>query len=53
MQGRRDKKTNTYKQRWCRARDLFGLQVPVTTGGFELQFSCIQSRYVCRTRIPE
>ena len=24
------------KLRWCRARDLFGSQVPVTTGGFEL-----------------
>ena len=22
--------------RWCRARDLFGSQIPVNTGGFEL-----------------
>ena len=33
------------KLRWCRARDLFGPQIPVTTGGFELRISCIQSRY--------
>ena len=33
------------KLRWCPARDLFGSQSPVTTGGFELQVSCIQSRY--------
>ena len=23
------------KLRWCRARDLFGSQIPATTGGFE------------------
>ena len=34
----------SFKLRWCRARDLFGSQIPVTTGGFELQISCIQSR---------
>ena len=31
---------------WCHARDLFGSQIPVTTGGFELQISCIQSSYL-------
>ena len=25
----------------CRARDLLGSQIPVTTGGFELRISCI------------
>ena len=25
-----------FKLRWCRARDLFGSQIPVTAGGFEL-----------------
>ena len=25
-----------YKLRWCSARDLFGSQIPVTIGGFEL-----------------
>ena len=34
------------KLRWCRARDLFGSQVPVTIGGFELRISCIQSCYL-------
>ena len=29
------------KERWCRARDLFGSQIPVITGGFEPRFSCI------------
>ena len=27
------------KLRWCRARDLIGSKIPVTTGGFELQVS--------------
>ena len=36
----------SFKLRWCRARDLFGSQIPVTTGGFELRISCIQSRYL-------
>ena len=36
---------NISVMRWCRARDLFGSQIPVTTGGFELQISCIRSRY--------
>ena len=26
----------SFKLRWCRARDLLGSQIPVTTGGFEL-----------------
>ena len=34
------------KLRGCRARDLFGSQIPVTRGGFELQIPCIQSRYL-------
>ena len=33
-----------FKLRWRRVRDLFGSQIPVTTGGFELRISCIQSR---------
>ena len=32
--------------RWCRARDLFGSQIPVTTGGFQLRISCIRSSYL-------
>ena len=35
-----------FKLRWCLARDLFGSQIPVTTAGFELPISCIQSGYV-------
>ena len=31
--------------RWYRARDLFGSQILVTIGGFELRISCIQSSY--------
>ena len=31
---------------WCHARGLFGSQIPVTTGGFELQISCIRSIYL-------
>ena len=31
---------------WCRARDLFGSQIPVTTGGLELRISCIRSSYL-------
>ena len=26
----------SFKLRWCCAQDLFGSQMPVTTGGFEL-----------------
>ena len=32
--------------RWCRARDLLRSQSQVTTGGFELQISCIRSSYL-------
>ena len=32
----------SFKLRWCRAQDLFGPQIPVTTGGFELRISCIR-----------
>ena len=35
----------SFKLRWCRARDLFGSQMPVTAGGFELKISCIWSSY--------
>ena len=40
----------SFKLRWCRARDLFGSQIPVTTGGFELQISSIQRShyFVCK-----
>ena len=35
--------------RWCRARDLFGSQIPVNTGGFELWISCRLGNYfVCK-----
>ena len=37
---------NNIKLRWCRARDLFGSQIPVTTGGFEQRISCIRSSYL-------
>ena len=33
----------SYRLRWCRARDLFGSQIPVTTGGFEVRISCMRS----------
>ena len=36
----------SFKLRGCRARDLFGLQIPVTTGGFELRISCIRGSYL-------
>ena len=36
----------SFKLRWCRAQDLFGSQIPVTTGGFELRISCIRSSYL-------
>ena len=36
---------------WCRARGLFGSQSPVTTVGFELRISCIQSRYLTHQAI--
>ena len=31
----------SFKLRWCRARDLSGSQIPVTTGGFERRIFCI------------
>ena len=36
----------SFKLIWCRARDLFGSQIPVTARGFKLQISCIWS-YSC------
>ena len=33
---------NIKRLRWCRARDLLGLQIPVIAGGFELRISCIR-----------
>ena len=35
-------KTN-FKLRLCRGRDLFGSQIPVIAGGFELRISCIRT----------
>ena len=32
------------KLRWCRARDLFGSQIPVTTGGFELRANLLHTK---------
>ena len=37
---------SSFKLRWWGARDLFGSQIPVTTGGFELRISCMQSSYL-------
>ena len=37
--------------RWCRARDLFGSQTPVITGGFEMQISCIRSSYLTQAEV--
>ena len=28
--------------RWCHARELFGSQIPVITGGFELRISAYE-----------
>ena len=36
---------------WCHAQELFGSQIPVTTGGIELWISCIQSNYVTHKAI--
>ena len=36
----------SFKLQWFCAQDLFGSQIPVTTGGFELWISCIQSSYL-------
>ena len=38
--------SQVFNLRWCRPRDLFGLQIPVTTGRFELRICCIGSRYL-------
>ena len=38
----------SFKLRWCRARNLFGSQIPVSTGRFGLRISCIRSRYLTR-----
>ena len=35
----------SFKLRWCRARELFGSQIPVTTAGFELRISYIRVTY--------
>ena len=35
--------SNRYYLRWWRARNLYGSQIPVTTGGFELRISCTRS----------
>ena len=40
------KRETILAQYWCPARDLFGSQTPVTTEGFELQISCMRSRYL-------
>ena len=34
---------NNCRAEWCRARGLFGSQIPVTTAWFELRISCIRS----------
>ena len=36
----------SFKLQWCRARELFGSQIPVATGGFELPIFCIRSSYL-------
>ena len=36
---------SSFKLRCCRAQDLFGSQIPVTTGGCELRIFCIRSSY--------
>ena len=36
----------SFKLQWCHARDLFGSQIPVPTGRFELWISCIWSSYL-------
>ena len=36
----------SFKLQWCHARDLFGSQIPGTTGSFELRISCIRSSYL-------
>ena len=36
----------SFKLWWCRVQDLFGSQIPMSTGRFELQISCIRSSYL-------
>ena len=36
----------SFKLWWCSAKDLFGLQIPVTRVRFELQISCIRTSYL-------
>ena len=36
----------SFKLQWYRAQDLFESQIPVTTGDFELQISCMRSSYL-------
>ena len=36
----------SFKLPWSRARDLFGSQIPVVTGEFELHISCMRSSYL-------
>ena len=38
--------THTLIPWWCHAQELFGSQIPVTTGGFELWISCIRTSYL-------
>ena len=46
---------SSFKLQWCRARDLFGSQISVTRGGFELQIFCIRSSYLTHyfPRLPD
>ena len=41
----------SFKLQFFRARDLFGSQIPVTTGGFELQISYIRSSFLTHLTI--
>ena len=36
---------SSFKLRWCRAQDLFGLQTPVATGGFVLVITCLREKF--------
>ena len=42
----------SFQMRWCRARDLFGSQIPVATGRFELRIfstrSGLGNYFVCK-----
>ena len=35
------------------AQDLFGSQIPVTKGGFELRISCIQRSYIRNLNVDQ